>query len=113
MSDFMLILYCTNPSKEAICYDLSNNFLTYKAGNFYYELTNTTADNKYFNLDSSCMHLTTQKSNEILDTLNSTSAEDVKSMLKLPWISQRIDDAVNATNKLIIDKVTSDRTYYK
>ena len=33
-------------------YDLSNTFLTKEAGDFYYELTNTVADQKYFNFDS-------------------------------------------------------------
>ena len=93
-------------------YDLQNTFLTPQAGNFYYELINTVADEKYFQFDDPLATLTGE--NDAYPWRNpasSKSAAGVKTAIDS--VSNKVTQAVDMANKLVQDKLASDRLKYK
>ncbi len=81
-------------------YDLEETFVTNKAGNFYFELTNTEADDKYFNFDDVCATFIGQKDASVFNGEASRVAPGgVKT--KLDAVSNQVDKAVEAANKKI------------
>lgn len=92
-------------------YDLNNTFLTIEAGNFYYELINRTADEKYFCYDKPVMTLIGDPVSTIWNPVKNASSAGVKTALDS--VSNKVDQAVDAANKLVQDKLTADRAYYK
>ena len=81
-------------------YDLSNTFISNKAGNFYYALTNSEADDKYFNFDDVCC---TFVGKEKVDVFNggAKAATSAAVKNKLDEVSNVVTDAVNKANELI------------
>lgn len=92
-------------------YDLQNTFLTVEAGQFYYELINTVADEKYFTFDYPCANLIGEASANIFySPLYNTSAAGVQTALDS--VSNKVDAAVKAANDLINSKIEADRVKY-
>ena len=93
-------------------YDLQNVFLTPEAGKFYYELTNRTASEKYFNFDAGLATLLGENVNNAFykGVVNSSSA-GVKTALDSA--TNKVDNAVELANKLIASKIEADRKNYK
>ena len=93
-------------------YDLQNTFITPAAGNFYYELINTIADEKYFTFDDPCAYLIGENGRGVFwnPSLRAASA-GVKTAIDS--VSNKVDMAVTAANKLINDKIEADRVKYK
>ena len=92
-------------------YDLDHTFLTIEAGNFYYELIDVTADHKYFCYDKPVMNLIGSSTDEIWGPVRKAAPAGVKTALDS--VSNTVDKAVAAANKLIQDKIAADRLYYK
>ena len=93
-------------------YDLEHTFLTVDAGNFYYQLINTVADQKYFSFDEPVATLIgEQASTAFWGPAKKASSAGVKTALDS--VSNKVDTAVAAANKLIQDKIEADRKTYK
>lgn len=92
-------------------YDLNNTFLTIEAGQFYYELINRTADEKYFCFDKPVATLIGESVSVFWSPVRSASSAGVKTALDS--VSNKVDQAVTAANKLVQDKVAADKLYYK
>ena len=92
-------------------YDLDHTFLTIEAGNFYYELINVTADHKHFCFDKPVMSLIGGSHTDIWGPAKKAAPAGVKTALDS--VSNTVDKAVAAANKLIQDKIAADRDYYK
>lgn len=100
--------YWLDPSN----YDLDNTFLTIDAGNFYYELINTVADEKFFTFDYPCATLIGESSADkaFYSSVRNNSAAGMQTALDS--ISPKVDQAVNAANELITNKINADRIKY-
>ncbi len=92
-------------------YDLDHTFVTVDAGNFYYNLINTEADQKYFCFDKACMELIGGSHEDIWGPALAAAPAGVKTALDS--VSNTVDRAVAAANKLIQDKIEADRDAYK
>ena len=81
-------------------YDLQNTFITPEAGQFYYALTNSTADMKYFNYDDACSTLigATNQDVFISGARNGSSAQVNTNIQK---VANVVNDAVNKSNEII------------
>lgn len=90
-------------------YDLDNTFLTIDAGNFYYELINTVADQKYFTFDYPCANLIGESSaaSAFYKPLVNSSSAGMKTAIDS--VSNIVDKAVEESNKLIREKIEADR----
>ena len=83
-------------------YDIDNTFVTIEAGNFYYTLTNKTADEKYFNYDDAvCTLIGSGNSGVFINGAMGASSAQVKT--KLDEVSNKVDQAVTEANKIITD----------
>ena len=83
-------------------YDIDNTFVTIEAGNFYYTLTNKTADEKYFNYDDAvCTLIGSASSGVFINGAKGASSAQVKT--KLDEVSNKVDQAVTEANKIITD----------
>lgn len=83
-------------------YNLNDTFITIDAGNFYYSLINKTADEKYFNFDDSvCTLVGAGNSGVFINGPKGASSAQVKT--KLDAVSNVVDQAVVAANKIITD----------
>ena len=91
-------------------YDLGNTFLTNEAGAWYYELTNTVATQKYFNYEKACMTLIGEGNDSLYTEVRKASSAGVKTAIDS--VSNKVDQAVAAANKLIQDKLAADRAKY-
>ena len=93
-------------------YDLGNAFLSTEAGDFYYQIINTTANEKYFQFDDP---LSTLLGNNDAwpwrNSVASKSSAGVKSAIDS--LSNRIDTAVDLANTIVQDKIVADREKYK
>ena len=92
------------------CYDLENTFLTNAAGNFYYELTNTEATDKYFNYETACMTLIGKDIKEIWTPVRNASSAGVKTAIDS--VSNIVDQAVAKANEIVQAKLAADRLKY-
>lgn len=92
-------------------YDLEHTFLTVDAGNFYYQLTNTKADQKYFCFDKPVANLIGEDVSVFWAPAQSASSANIKTALDS--VSNKVDTAVEAANKLVKQKIDADREYYK
>ena len=102
------IRYLLDPAN----YDLQNTFITPEAGNFYYELTNRTASEKYFNFDAGLATLLGQDQNTAFyNPVKGTSSAGVKTAIDS--VSNKVDTAVELANQLIAAKVEADRQNYQ
>ncbi len=102
------IRYLLDPAN----YDLQNTFLTPEAGQFYYELTNRTADQKYFNFDAGLATLIGQDQNTAFyNAAKSASSAGVKTAIDS--VANKVDNAVAMANELIAKKIEADRQNYK
>lgn len=101
------IRYLLDPAN----YDLQNAFLTPEAGQFYYELTNRKASEKYFNFDAGLAALLGQNQNTAFYSaaMNSSSA-GIKSAIDS--VSNKVDTAVDLANQLVQSKIEADRLKY-
>ncbi|MBO5912064.1 MAG: extracellular solute-binding protein [Clostridia bacterium] len=101
------IRYLLDPAN----YDLQNAFLTPEAGQFYYELTNRKASEKYFNFDAGLAALLGQNQNTAFygAAMNSSSA-GIKSAIDS--VSNKVDTAVDLANQLVQSKIEADRLKY-
>ncbi len=92
-------------------YDLGNTFLTTEAGDFYYQLINTTADEKYFQFDDPLSTLL--GNNDAWPWRNSVASKSeggVKTAIDA--LSNQIDTSVAMANKIITNKIEADRKKY-
>lgn len=92
-------------------YDLQNTFLTTAAGNWYYTVVNTVADQKYFCFDKAAANLIGEDVKVLWDPAKNASSAGVKTALDS--VSNKVDQAVAAANKLVQDKIAADREKYK
>ncbi len=92
-------------------YDLNNTFLTTEAGNFYYELINTVADEKYFTFDDPCSYLIGENGRGVFwnPALGASSA-GMKTAIDS--VSNIVDQAVNAANDVVNQKIAADKAKY-
>ncbi len=91
-------------------YDINHTFLTKAAGNFYYELLNQSADNKYFCFDKPCANLIGEEVGIFWSPVRNAAVSGVENAINS--VSGKVDQAVNKANKLIADKIEADRRYY-
>ena len=91
-------------------YDLDNTFLTVDAGNFYYELTNTVADQKYFCYDKACAVLSGETEKAFMSPARSASSAGVKTAIDS--VSNKVDKAVTEANNIVQKKLAADRIKY-
>ena len=92
-------------------YDLGNTFLTNAAGNFYYQLTNTSAEQKYFNYEKACMVLIGDNAvNTLYKPVRSANSAGVKTAIDS--VANKVDQAVAKANEIIKEKVDADRLAY-
>lgn len=82
-------------------YDIYDTFISNKAANFYYELTNSEADDKYFNFDFACNLLGNGRAVIFDDGAKAATAAAVPTKIK--EVSNVVDDAVKKANQLIED----------
>ncbi len=83
-------------------YDLNNTFISNKAGNFYFELTDCHADEKYFNFDDVCGTFVGAKDESVFNgDAKRVVPGGVKT--KLDAVSNKVDDAVKKANQMIQD----------
>lgn len=93
-------------------WDLENVFFSVEAGQFYYKITEATADEKYFNFDWPLAILAeyADVNSAFYSTINKTSKNDMKTVLDS--MSNIVDTAVERGNQLIADKIAADRVKY-
>ena len=91
-------------------YDLDNTFLTAAAGKFYYELTNTVADQKYFCYDKAAAVLSGENDNVFSKEANKASSAGMKTAIDS--VSNKVDKAVSDCNDLVQQKLAADRAKY-
>lgn len=86
---------------DPLNYDIQEEtFISKKAGNFYFALTNSEADDKYFNFDDACCVLVGGNSVGVFNSkaLNATAAAVGTELGK---VSNVVDDAVAKANEII------------
>ena len=81
-------------------YDLQNTFITAEAGNFYYAVTNTVADEKYFNFDDACCTFVGASGSYIFNN-PAVKAAPAQVNGEIQSVSNVVDQAVKAGNELI------------
>ncbi len=91
-------------------YDLDNAFLTVEAGNFYYELTNTTADQEYFTFDGPVATLVGDDTKAFWSPARNASQAGMKAAIDS--VSNLVDTAVAKANDIIQQKIEADRIKY-
>lgn len=92
-------------------YDLNHTFITADAGNFYYELINTVADEKHFCFDVPCAVLIGEGEKAFWQPALKANRAGVKSAIES--VSNKVDLAVTEANALIKQKIDADRLKYK
>ncbi len=92
-------------------YDLENTFISIDAGNFYYELINQSAENKYFNFDSPCATLIGYRGSWEAFTTPAKQAGTAGVKNAIDSVSNRVDQAVNKANALV-QKTLEDQKMY-
>lgn len=81
-------------------YDLQNAFITPEAGNFYYEITNSNADDKFFNFDDACCTFVGEKTSSVFNgEARKAAAAQVNGAIKS--VSNQVQKAVADANALI------------
>ena len=81
-------------------YDLQNTFITPEAGNFYYEVTNTNADDKFFNFDDACCTFVGSTSSTVfLGGAKKAAAAQVNGEIQA--VSNVVDQAVKSANDIV------------
>ena len=81
-------------------YDLQNTFITPEAGNFYYEVTNSNADDKFFNFDDACCTFAGSTVSSIFNgAAKKAAAAQVEGEVKS--VSNVVEKAVTTANQLI------------
>ena len=81
-------------------YDLNNTFLTPEAGNFYYELTNSVADQKYFNFDDACCTFVGSNSSSVFFG-GAKKAASAQVNGEIQAVSNVVDQAVKSANDIV------------
>ena len=94
-------------------YDLNNTFLTIEAGDFYYELINTVADEKYFTFDDPCAYLIGEQYGRDAFWKPALNASSAGMKTAIDSVSNKVDQAVNAANDLMAKKIAADKLKYK
>ncbi len=93
-------------------WDLDNVFITNEAGQFYFKIVETLAEDKYFNFDAPLCHLNGTTANEAFySSLNGISSAGIKTALDS--ISNVVDKAVAVGNDIITQKVANDKANYQ
>ncbi len=85
-------------------YDLYDTFISNKAANFYFELTNTEADDKYFNFDDCCCSFVGEKGSGIF-LLGAKKANRANVRTELDKVAPVVNKAVADANKVIQDLI--------
>lgn len=83
-------------------YDIYDTFISNKAANFYFELTNSEASDKYFNFDDACCVLVNNTSSSVFNG-GAKAASSAQVNSKLQAVSNVVDEAVSKANLLIED----------
>ncbi len=92
-------------------WDLDNIYITTEAGQFYFEITETLAEDKYYNFDDPlCYNIGSTANSSFYSNLDNVSSAGIKTALDS--ISNVVDEAVNAGNDLIAAKIEADRITY-
>lgn len=81
-------------------YDLSDMFMSNEAGNFYYELINNNADNKYFNFDDCVCNLIGEKGSEVFYQ-KASWATSAQVPTEIAAVKNKVNDAVAKANALM------------
>ena len=81
-------------------YDLNNTFLTPEAGTFYYELTNTVADEKYFNFDDAMCSFVGESSSDVFNRA-AMKAASAQVNGEIQAVSNVVDQAVKSANDIV------------
>ncbi len=92
-------------------YDLESTFISIDAGNFYYELINQSAENKYFNFDFACANLIGHE-NAYAFTREARTSPSAGTKTAIDSVSNLVDDAVKRANELI-ESTIQDQDNYK
>ena len=92
-------------------YDLESTFISIDAGNFYYELINQGAENKYFNFDFACANLIGHD-NAYAFTRGARTSPSAGTKTAIDSVSNLVDDAVKKANALI-ESTVKDQANYK
>lgn len=89
-------------------YDLNMAFISTDAGNFYYELINKTASEKYFNFDATtCRYIGTGVHEFVTPAKQAPSEQQVNG--KIQSVANKVNKAVEEANKVIQNKIAKDR----
>ena len=83
-------------------YDIYDTFISNKAANFYFELTNSEASDKYFNFDDACCVLVGNTSSSVFNG-GAKAASSAQVNTKLQAVANVVDEAVTKANQLIED----------
>ena len=93
-------------------WDIENAFITTEAAQFFYEITNCTANDKYFNFDDPLASLIGEKATSAFyKHISGVSSAGMKTALDS--ISNTVDTAVAKGNELIANKIAADREKYQ
>lgn len=93
-------------------WDLENAYFSTEAGQFFYEITQATPDDKYFNFDDPLAILAeySNVNTAFYNNIKNSSKNDMKTTLDS--MSNIVDTAVERANQLIADKIEADRIKY-
>ena len=92
-------------------WDVENAFITTEAAQFFYDYTNCTANDKYFNFDDPLATLIGESANTAFyKHISGVSSAGRKTALDS--ISNTVDTAVAKGNELIANKIAADREKY-
>lgn len=91
-------------------YDLESTFISIDAGNFYYELINQGAENKYFNFDFACANLIGHD-NAYAFTRGARTSPSAGTKTAIYSVSNLVDDAVKKANALVETTIKNQSEY--
>lgn len=91
-------------------YDLESTFISVDAGNFYYELINQRAENKYFNFDFACANLIGQE-NAYAFTRGARTSPSAGTKTAIDSVTNLVDDAVKKANALVETTIKNQAEY--
>ena len=91
-------------------YDLESTFISIEAGNFYYELINQPASNKYFNFDYPCANLIGYADAYVF-TKGARTSSPLGTKTAIDSVSNLVDDAVKKANALVAATLEDQKNY--
>ncbi len=98
---------------DAKNYDLDNTFISIEAGNFYYELTNLPAEQKYFNFENACCALIGEESSYSAFINGPRFAAPAGVKTAIDETANVVNKAIEEANKIVQEKIVAVRDKYK